>query len=416
MSGELQRFPRNSPTTHQHASYHTLLPSNHGTTRRMPLLPDPPTTNPIIQLHHPGTHFKYRPLQPIIPGNNHNKNNNTKNNVKRNPNNNNNNNKNNNTKTAQHHHHRMDNNKFQQIRTTARLIYKKTQITHHINNWKEDKVKVLKTTINNLKDNINPPKKNDTFNQAITEILDNTYKTIKNTIIDHLNNELSIHNTINYENIDLIDDTKPIEDHIRFLQRNKNFHNHKENVDDIVKNEIKRIKAIISNNNSNNNTKYNTNNKDSIITSTPINNHDDNYDDISNTINNNIEHNNNNNCNDNNNNNNDNNNNESDNHNNNNTNNNNSTTESDNSISNEVTNNQDANNNNQNNNNENILQTGNKNNNNKFIIVRPYNRQLNSFYEEIITTLILHGCIQNHNDILQAYTINKPLRRILFRH
>ncbi|ESN94936.1 hypothetical protein HELRODRAFT_180043 [Helobdella robusta] len=112
---------------------------------------------------------------------------------------------------------------------------------------------------------------------------------------------------------------------------------------------------------------------------------------------------------------------ESDNHNNNNTNNtntynNNSTTESDNSITNEVTNNQDANNDNQNNNNENILQTGNKNHNNKFIIVRPYNRQLNSFYEEIITTLTLHGCIQNHNDILQAYTINKPLHRILFKH
>ncbi|ESO05003.1 hypothetical protein HELRODRAFT_172015 [Helobdella robusta] len=150
--GRTTTFPRNSPTTHQHASYHTLLPSNHGMTRRMPLLPDPPTTNPIIQLHHPGTHFKY------------------------------------------------------------------------------------------------------------------------------------------------------------------------------------------------------------------------------------------------------------------------STTESDNSITKEVTNNQDANNNNQNNYNENILQTGNKNNNNKFIIVRPYNRQLNSFYEEIITTLILHGCIQNHNDILQAYTINKPLHRILFRH
>ncbi|ESO00478.1 hypothetical protein HELRODRAFT_175918 [Helobdella robusta] len=116
---------------------------------------------------------------------------------------------------------------------------------------------------------------------------------------------------------------------------------------------------------------------------------------------------------------------ESDNHNNNNSNNtntynNNSTTESDNNITNEMTNNQDAkeknNNDNQNNYNENIRQTGNKNNNNKFIFVRPYNRQLNSFYEEIITTLILHGCIQNHNDILQAYTINKPLHRILFKH
>ncbi|ESO05804.1 hypothetical protein HELRODRAFT_171478 [Helobdella robusta] len=114
---------------------------------------------------------------------------------------------------------------------------------------------------------------------------------------------------------------------------------------------------------------------------------------------------------------------ESDNHNNNNSNNtntynNNSTTESDNNITNEMTNNQDAkeknNNDNQNNNDEDIRQTGNKNNNNKFIIVRPYNRQLNSFYEEIITTLILHGFIQNHNDILQAYTINKPLHRILF--
>ncbi|ESN93397.1 hypothetical protein HELRODRAFT_180927 [Helobdella robusta] len=70
----------------------------------------------------------------------------------------------------------------------------------------QDKAKVLKTTINNLKDNINPLNKNDTFNQAITKILDNT-----------------------------------------------------NNIDDIIKNEIEIIKAVISNNNdnSNNNTKNN---------------------------------------------------------------------------------------------------------------------------------------------------------------
>ncbi|ESN94913.1 hypothetical protein HELRODRAFT_180020 [Helobdella robusta] len=118
----------------------------------MPLLPDPPT-NPLVQLHHPGAQFRYRPLHPIIPGNNRNKSNNTKSN--------------------------------------RETHLQKTQLTHHINNWKEDRAKILKTTINNLKDNINPPKKNDTLNQTISNILDNAYETIKNTIINYLNNELS---------------------------------------------------------------------------------------------------------------------------------------------------------------------------------------------------------------------------------
>ncbi|ESO10479.1 hypothetical protein HELRODRAFT_183579 [Helobdella robusta] len=280
LKAKLDQWQNTTKNVTQRGSANPLNYKNalgHGMTRRMPLLPDP-----LIQLHHSGAQFRYRPLHPIIPVNNHNKSNNARSNT------------NNNTRTI---HHRIDNKKFQQIKATARLIYKKTQLTHHIDNWKENRAKILKTTINNLKDNINPPNKNNTFNQSISIILDNTYETIKSTIINHLNNKLSNYHTIHYKNIDLIDDTKPIKDHIRFLQGKKNFHHHKNNIDNIIKNEIEIIKTVIFNNNNNNNddnTKNNTNNKNSNITSTTNDNHNHNNN-INNMINNNNEYNNNNN-------------------------------------------------------------------------------------------------------------------------
>ncbi|ESO04122.1 hypothetical protein HELRODRAFT_173210 [Helobdella robusta] len=216
-----------------------------------------PTLSFVLLLHQVFLAFEElseEPLHPIIPGNNRNKSNNAKSNTERNPNNNN----NNNTKTVQH---RIDNNKFQQIKVTAKLIYKKTQLTHHINNWKEDRAKILKTTINNLKDNINPPNKKDTFNQTISNILDNTYETIKNSIINHLNNELSNYNTIHYKNIDLIDDTKPIEDHIRLCNvktlskivsdNNDEINLKVEKINEmngLLKNELKLIKEMLNSN------------------------------------------------------------------------------------------------------------------------------------------------------------------------
>ncbi|ESO00386.1 hypothetical protein HELRODRAFT_175803 [Helobdella robusta] len=85
-------------------------------------------------------------------------------------------------------------------------------IIHSNNNIKRNKIDDSISKIicdSKIRDFMNIHQLNDNYNK-INNTLDNTCESIKDTIMNLPNNEISKHDTINCKNIYWIDDTKPI--------------------------------------------------------------------------------------------------------------------------------------------------------------------------------------------------------------